>query len=389
MTVPSGRPPIVGIVGAGQLARMTYQAAIPLGVEIRLLAERETDAAALIGSHLTIGDPDSEEALVAFARECDVVTFDHELVNADALCRLEASGHLIRPSARTVALAQDKQHQRDLFARHGFPMPAFQTVSGLADLLAFADHHGWPVVAKSRRGGYDGRGVWLLNDAAEARTIVPSLIAAGTDLLAETWVAIDRELAVVVARRPSGATIAYPVVETIQHEGICREVIAPAEIAPDVAAAAQALAHAVAEAVDAVGVMALELFLAGERLSINEIAARPHNSGHLTIEGCETSQFEQHLRAILDWPLGAVDLTSNAAVMVNILGNTAGDNPVELLPAAFADPGVHVHLYGKASRPGRKLGHVTVRAASVTEARTRAREAALRLGTPTFVESRP
>jgi len=388
MQFPHDRPPIVGIVGAGQLARMIYQAAIPLGIDLRILAERADDAAALIASQMTIGDPDSPADLVAFARDCDVVTFDHELVNALALQTLEASGQLVRPSANTVSFAQDKQRQRELFAHHHLPEPAFRAITSVPEIVQFADDYGWPVVAKARRGGYDGRGVWVLHDASEARALIPALIEAGTELLVETWVAIDRELAVVIARRPTGEAIAYPVVETIQRDGICREVIAPAAIAPDLAAAAQQLAGAVGEAVGVVGVMALELFLAGDELSINEIAARPHNAGHFTIEGCRTSQFEQHLRAILDWPLGAVELTSDAVAMVNILGDANGGDPMQSLTAALADPGVHVHLYGKAARPGRKLGHVTVLARSIADARSRAHTAASRLGTPALLEVR-
>jgi len=364
------------MVGAGQLARMTCQAAIPLGVRVRLLAERSDDAAALVCPDVTLGSPTSAAELAAFATGCDVATFDHELVDAAALADLEAAGHRLAPSAATVALAQDKRRQRAELGRHGFPVPPYRPVETVDDLLAFAAEHGWPVVAKASRGGYDGRGVWVLDGADAARNLFAVTSASGVALLAERWVPIERELAVLVARRPSGEAVAYPVVETVQRDGICHEVLAPAPIAPDLAAGAEALALGVAEAVGAVGVLAVELFLSGGGLLVNEIAARPHNSGHYTIEGCATSQFAQHLRAVLDWPLGETALLAPAVATINVLGPPDGDDPAARLPIALAVPGAHVHLYGKTARPGRKLGHVTALGTDVDDARGRARRAA-------------
>ena len=372
----------VGIVGAGQLARMTLQAAIGLAVPIRLLAARPDEAAALVAADVTIGAPDSLDALTALARGCGVVTFDHELVDAEALAALQAAGHRVRPGAATVALAQDKLRQRAALAAAGLPVPPHRAVGGADDLVAFARDHGWPVVAKAIRGGYDGRGVWVLDDPDAARTVAAAAEAAGVALLAEAWVPIERELAVLVARRPGGEAVAYPVVETVQVGGICREVIAPAAVPTAVRTEAVRLALAVAEAVDVVGVMALELFAAGGRLVINELAARPHNSGHYTIEGCATSQFAQHLRAILDWPLGSTELTAPAVATVNVLGAAAGGDPISRLPAALAVEGAQVHLYGKAARPGRKLGHVTTLGTDPAETLARARRAAALLSGP-------
>jgi 5-(carboxyamino)imidazole ribonucleotide synthase len=355
---------------------MTYQAAIPLGVRVRLLAERADDAAALVAADVALGSPASEAALAAFAAGCDVVTFDHELVDADALERLEAAGRRVRPGAATVRLAQDKRRQRAAFAARGFPLPEHRPVATAADLVRFGDEHGWPAIAKAGRGGYDGRGVWVVPGPAEAATVAQRAAAAGVELLAERRVPIERELAVLVARRPGGEAAVYPVVETVQRDGICHELLVPAPVAQEIAQEAQRLALAVAAAVDAVGVMALELFLAGGRLLVNEIAARPHNSGHYSIDACVTSQFEQHLRAVLDWPLGLPDLVAPAAATVNLLGPADGADPAARLPAALALPGIHVHLYGKTARPGRKLGHVTALDATAEAARRRAREAA-------------
>ncbi len=370
--------PRVGMVGAGQLARMTYQAAISLGLTLRVLAARAGDCAARIGADVELGDPDSFERLSAFAAGCDVLTFDHELVDPQQLAALEAAGHRLYPSAATVALAQNKRRQRATFGAAGLPVPPNQVVMSPDDLLRFAAARGWPVVAKAARGGYDGRGVWVLEDAAAAERLWQETSRRGVELLVEQWVPIERELAVLVARRPGGEQVVYPVVETVQVEGICREVVAPAPVSPALAAEAQRIARRVAELSGVTGILAVELFLAEGRLLVNEIATRPHNSGHYSIEGCYTSQFENHLRAILDWPLGNPALVAPCVVMVNVLGRSTEDLHPNL-PAALAVDGVRLHLYDKEPRPGRKLGHVTALGADPDETRARAREAAERL----------
>lgn len=368
----------VGIVGGGQLARMMYQAAIPLGLSPRIMAEHADDAAALVAADVTIGSPTSASDLRAFAAQCGVLTFDHELVDAATLDDLERSGHAIRPGAATVRLAQDKRRQRAEFSRLGLPVPVYREIERWSDLDAFGQEHGWPVVAKAGRGGYDGRGVWVLRDQEEAAALAASLGDRDITFLIERWVPIERELATLVARRPSGEMVVYPVVETVQRHGMCHEVVAPAPISAAVSTDAERLARTVAESSGLVGMLALELFLTGDEIVINEIAARPHNSGHLTIEGAETSQFEQHLRAVLDWPLGRTALTAPAVAMVNVIGAdlSDSDDPAARRHEALSIPGVHLHLYGKAYRAGRKLGHVTALGETIDEARDRARRAA-------------
>ena len=376
-----GASPVVGIVGAGQLARMTYQAAIALDLRVRLLAEGADEAAAAIGAEVVLGSPRDAADLARFAASCDVITFDHELVDVAALRTIEQAGHLVRPGSGTIAIAQDKARQRALLGEAGLPVPAFRQVADLADLIGFGREQGWPIVAKAVRGGYDGRAVWPLADEGAAADLWARLDGEERPaLLAEAHVPLDRELAVLVARRPSGEIVTYAVVETVQRQGICRELLVPAALPAAVEAEARSLGRRAAAAVGVVGILALELFLVGERLVVNEIAARPHNSGHWTIEGAVTSQFEQHLRAVLDWPLGATDLVAPAVVTANLLGGAVGTEPRRLLPGALIDPRVRVHLYGKVARPGRKLGHVTVLADTMESARQSALTAVARLG---------
>lgn len=368
--------PHVGMVGAGQLARMTYQAAIPLGLTLRLLAEQPSDSAARVGAAVLLGSGRSAGDLARFAAACDVVTFDHELVDADAVAELEAEGHRFRPTAATLRLAQNKRRQRAELGALGFPVPPHRDVSTLPEVAAFAEAHGWPVVLKAAQGGYDGRGVWVAEDETAAGAVLAEAARRGLALLVEAYVKIERELAVLVARRPGGECVDYPPVETVQVGGICRELLAPAPIPDELAEAAQGLARDIAAAAGASGILAVELFLSGGRLLVNELAARPHNSGHYSIDGCRTSQFENHLRAVLDWPLGDPGLLAPAVVTVNVLGDPSGADPQDHLPAALAMPDAHIHLYGKGARPGRKLGHVTVLGDDPAITRRRARRAA-------------
>ena len=366
----------VGMVGAGQLARMTQSAAIDLGVELHVLATRTDEPAVLAGARCHLGAPDDEAALLAFAEAVDVVTLDHELVSDAALARMSARGHAVHPSAAALLHAKDKLHAREQLTGLGLAVPAFAAVASADDVAAFAAEHRWPVVCKARRGGYDGRGVAVVADAAAAAEV----LARGGEWMVEALVDIEVELAVVTARRPGGQRVTYPVVETVQQDGICVELLQPARVSDEVAAAATALGQQVADAVDGVGIVAVELFVdrAG-RLTINELALRPHNSGHATIEAAVTSQFHNHLRAVLDWPLGDAALRVPAAAMVNLLGPPGEDRIAEALPSALEVPGAAVHLYGKASRPGRKIGHVTVTGDDLEVALAAAREAADRL----------
>ncbi len=376
---PPATRAMAGIVGAGQLARMTLQSAIALDVSIRLLADRDDDGAAKIWRDVVVGAPNDLDAMQALAAQCDVVTFDHELVPHDILIALEAAGHILRPSAATLALAQDKQKQRESHAALGLPVPPFLITHNPNDVVAFGRQHGWPVVAKAARGGYDGRGVWMLENERAIPAFADEIAGRDTPLVLEPFIPIDQELAILVARRPNGEQAVYPLVETVQIDGINREVIAPARVSPDLAAEASEIAHRVADAAEITGIMAVELFATGSHLLINEIATRPHNSGHYSIEGAVTSQFEQHLRAILDLPLGDPSLNAPHVVTVNILGPADGSDPVDRLRDALHVPGAHIHFYGKGARPGRKLGHVTTLGDNLEETRARAWEAAAML----------
>jgi 5-(carboxyamino)imidazole ribonucleotide synthase len=349
--------PVVGMVGAGQLARMTHAAAIALGIELRVLAPGATDPAVLAGARRVPGNPASLTDLRALAAGADVVTFDHESVPPEHLIGLEHEGVRLAPAAAAKLFAQDKLHARRELVALDFPAPPFAHVRTPEEIREFSSDHPGPLIAKVSRGGYDGRGVFAVEDAREAS----DLLGGRPDgLLLEPRLTIERELAVVVARSASGERVAYPVVETVQQDAMCREMLAPAPIAPAQAARAQDLALAIGDAIGAVGIVAVELFDVEGELLVNELALRPHNSGHYTLGGCTTSQFEQHLRAVLGWPLGAPDLVAPAVATVNVVGPADGSDPAARLPRALAVQGAQVQLYGKEPRPGRKLGHVTV-----------------------------
>ncbi|GIJ77964.1 5-(carboxyamino)imidazole ribonucleotide synthase [Micromonospora phaseoli] len=377
--------PVVGMVGGGQLARMTHQAAISLGQSLRVLALTPEDGAALVAADVQYGDHTDLAALRTFAKGCDVITFDHEHVPTEHIRALTGEGAKLFPPADALVHAQDKQVMRKRLGALGGPNPRWRPVASPADLVGFGDEVGWPVVLKAARGGYDGRGVWPVAGAAQADELIRTLLAGGTKLLVEERVPLRRELAVQVARSPFGQVAVYPVVETVQRDGICVEVLAPAPgLAEELAVAAQQLAIDLATALGVVGLLAVELFEVadpaapdGSRLVVNELAMRPHNSGHWTIEGARTSQFEQHLRAVLDYPMGDTSLTAPVVVMANVLGGESGGMPVdERLHHLFAaEPAARVHLYGKQVRPGRKIGHVTVLGDDLDEVRTRAARA--------------
>jgi 5-(carboxyamino)imidazole ribonucleotide synthase len=366
------------MVGGGQLARMSQPPAIALGITLRVLAEHADDSAAqvvpgtVIGSHTDLG------ALRAFAENCDVVTFDHEHVPTEHLDTLELEGHSVRPGPAALVHAQDKAIMRQRLTAIGVPCPANAPVADARETAAFAEQAGWPVVLKSARGGYDGKGVWVVDDEPAAAAVFASTGATG--FLAEAFVAFDRELAVLVARSPLGQAVAYPVVETLQVDGVCREVLAPAPgIHTGTAVAAQHAALTIAHELGVTGMLAVEMFQTAEGILINELAMRPHNSGHWTIEGAVTSQFEQHLRAVLDLPLGSPRLVAPAAVMVNVLGGARTELSSAFVHVLARDPDLHVHLYGKSVRPGRKVGHVTIVGDDIDDLSKRARHAAVYL----------
>ncbi|HVT66368.1 MAG TPA: 5-(carboxyamino)imidazole ribonucleotide synthase [Trebonia sp.] len=376
--------PVVGMIGGGQLARMTAAAAVGLGARFRVLSESESESAALVTHDVTVGSHLSLPDVSAFAAHCEVITFDHEHVPGPILAELEEAGVLVRPGSGALRYTQDKLAMRDRLNALGVPCPRYAPVATLAQVAAFAGG-GWPVVLKAVSGGYDGKGVWVCQSAAE----VEEVLAHGIPLLAEDFVPFRRELAALVARSPSGQGAAYPVVETVQVDGICREVIAPAPGLPEeVAVRAQAMALRIAAKLGVTGLLAVELFETGDGgLLVNELAMRPHNSGHWTIEGARTSQFEQHLRAVLDLPLGScAPAAGTFTVMANLLGGTDPDVFDRYIHVMAADPAVKVHFYGKEVRAGRKIGHVTIVGETgddVASLRDRARRAAsyLRWGT--------
>ncbi len=368
--------PLVGVVGAGQLARMMQAPATALSLGLRVLSEQSDDSAALVVPQAPAGSHADLDALLALARDCDVVTFDHEQVPPEHLRVLEQAGTVIRPSASALLHAQDKAVMRARLTQLGVPCPRWALVQDAAALASFAQEVGWPVVLKTPRGGYDGKGVRVVHEPQEASDWLDRL-RAGEQLLAEQLMAFERELAVLVARSPSGQAASWPVVQTVQTGGLCTEVIAPAPgLRPDLAAEATAVALDIAGALDVVGVLAVELFETADGFVVNELAMRPHNSGHWTIEGSVTSQFEQHLRAVLDLPLGETRSRSRWTVMANVLGGDYPDLYASYPHVLAHDPGAKVHLYGKVVRPGRKIGHVTVSGDDLPQLRRRARHAA-------------
>ena len=370
--------PVVGMVGGGQLAQMTSQAATGLGIGFHVLAAAAADSAAQVTAGAVIGDYRSGADLRAFAAACDVLTFDHEHVPGDLLASLEQAGAVLRPGPAALRFAQDKLAMRERLTGLGVQCPPYAAVSSLSEVTAFAGQHGWPVVLKAVSGGYDGRGVWICGTPAEAAAV----LSHGIRLLAEAHVAFRRELAVLVARSPAGQAAVYPVVQTVQRDGICHEVIAPAPgLHEDMATEAERLGITIAAELGVTGMLAVELFETDDGLLVNELAMRPHNSGHWTIEGAGTSQFEQHLRAVLNLPLGTPRMTARSAVMVNVLGGPDPGIYSRLVHVMAADPAVKVHLYGKQVRPGRKVGHVTVLGEDTEVLASRARRAARYLST--------
>lgn len=377
--------PVVGIVGAGQLARMCQPPAVALSVTLRVLAASEEESAAQVVPDALVGPPDDIDSLRRLAERSDVITFDHEHVPADALAALERDGVVLHPSPSALRHAQDKVAMRSRLTELGLPCPRWKVALDAAEVTAFGDDVGWPVIAKTPRGGYDGKGVRRIEGPGDIDDWLeavgqPGALAEG--VLLEEAVAFSRELAALVARSPSGDTASWPLVETVQEDGICTEVIAPAPgVADEDAQLAGEIAARIADALDVTGVLAVELFeVVDDRgrttFVVNELAMRPHNSGHWTIDGAVTSQFEQHLRAVLDLPLGAPTPRATWTVMANVLGGSRTNLHGGLDELLTQDAGLRVHLYGKQVRQGRKIGHVTVCGDDLDDLRRRARHAA-------------
>ncbi|MCP1413061.1 5-(carboxyamino)imidazole ribonucleotide synthase [Paenarthrobacter sp. A20] len=362
--------PVIGVVGGGQLARMMAPPATALGFELRVLAEGEDVSAVAAVATAPIGDYKDLDALLEFSKGLDVLTFDHEHVPTEHLQALLDAGVNVQPGPDALVNAQDKLVMRAAIDRLGLPNPEWSAVNTVEELVAFGERIGWPVVLKTPRGGYDGKGVRIVDSPDEALETA-DWFQAMSPLLAEAKVDFSRELSALVARTPSGESRAWPVVHTIQVDGVCDEVIAPAQNIPlEVAAAAEEAALRIANELGVTGVMAAELFETpgvGAGFLINELAMRPHNTGHWTQDGSITSQFEQHLRAVLDLPLGATDALAPVVVMKNFLGGENQDL-FKAFPMALAyEPAAKVHSYGKSVRPGRKIGHVNLVGSSVSD----------------------
>lgn len=367
--------PVVGIIGGGQLARMCAAPAAELALTLSVFAESDDAAAALVVPHAPVGDYRDAEQVREWARGCDVVTFDHEHVPAGVLAALEADGVALHPRPSALRFAQDKLAMRQRLSDLDVPCPAWAPVSTSDELSAFGEQHGWPLVLKTPTGGYDGKGVMLVRTPDDADAWFAQ--ADGAPLLAEEAVAFEREIAVMIARSPSGQVAVWPVVETVQVDGICTEVLAPApDLSDDAAERITSAAITIARELDVTGVMAVELFdVGGGEFVVNELAMRPHNSGHWSMDGSVTGQFEQHLRAVLDLPLG----DTRARAPWTVMGNVLGGEYEELYPTykhlMARDPGLKIHLYGKGVRPGRKIGHVNVFGDDLVGLRARARHA--------------
>jgi 5-(carboxyamino)imidazole ribonucleotide synthase len=371
----SAVPPIrqVGVIGGGQLAWMMVEAAQPLGVEICVQTPYATDPALNNSLQADTGFAikavlapiDDAAATARLAQQCQVITFENEFVDLDALNPLEAQGVCFRPGLSVLAALLDKYEQHRFLASLGIPVPSFAAITPQTDLAALGFR--FPVVIKSRRHGYDGQGTFVVQDAAELAQFWQDFAQTSGDIahrfMAEAFVPFERELAVMAARSATGEIALYPVVETYQKQQVCRWAIAPIALPASTQSQIRTLAAQLLESLDAVGILGIELFLTPDgQVFVNEIAPRTHNSGHLTIEGCKTSQFEQHLRAVCGLPLGDPSLRSAGAVMVNLLGyETATSDYLEQRQRLAAVPNATVHWYGKTeAKVGRKLGHVTV-----------------------------
>jgi 5-(carboxyamino)imidazole ribonucleotide synthase len=381
MTMPDTRTDAItlAIIGGGQLAKMTACAAAQLGCKVVILERQPEFPAGSVAARTLIGDWNDPDSLLDLAVLADVVTLENEFVDAGALAVLEERGHTLWPSATTLRLIQDKLVQKRTLAEAGLPVPRMRAVERIEEVATLAGEWGWPLLLKARRNAYDGKGNATVRTFAETAAAWGRLGGeAGNPLFAEQFCPFTHELAVIVTRARDGEAVTYPVVETVQRDHICHVVRAPAAVAPKIAERAAELARHAVETVGAVGSFGVEMFLLADgQLLLNELAPRVHNSGHYSIEACVCSQFENHVRAVLGWPLGSTALRSPAAAMVNLLAAAEGPGRPLGVEKALRVPGAHVHLYGKTrSAPGRKMGHVTALGATADEALALAQRAA-------------
>ena len=362
LATPPNFPLRLGIIGGGQLARMTAIAALPLGVEVIVLEKNIHSPAARLSPGSIVGDWSDAATLMTFAARCDVITLENEFVDATVLEVLERAGHKVFPSAECIAVTQDKFTQKTALQNAGLAVPKFCAVKSADEISTAAKSFGWPLLLKTRRNGYDGKGNFTLKSEADIAAGWQTLGGDKNELMVEAWFPFVKELAVIVTRGREGETVVYPVVETIQRHHVCHVVKAPAQISDDLAKRAASLAKRAVETVGGIGSFGVEMFLsASSEIAINELAPRVHNSGHYTIEACACSQFENHVRAVLGWPLGNPLMLTPVAVMVNLLGVEKTSGQPRGLENALRLPGARVHIYGKfMSGAGRKMGHVTV-----------------------------
>ncbi|MGV3771565.1 MAG: 5-(carboxyamino)imidazole ribonucleotide synthase [Verrucomicrobiales bacterium] len=377
-----GQLPRIGIIGAGQLAKMLAQAATELGCEIIVLDPDPQAPAHKLAADSLLARWDQPEPLLDLASRVDVVTFENEFVPANVLEAIEKAGHSLYPSSASLRLIQDKYLQKQTLAAAGVPVPLYQAVESEADVAAAAKKLGWPLVLKARRNGYDGKGNATVHSVEDIPEAWAKLGGGKNGLYVEQFCHYSAELAVMITRGRNGESVVYPVVESIQQNHICHQVKVSDSLFPkELRERVVNMANAVVTAFHAVGSFGIELFLTktGEVL-LNEIAPRVHNSGHYTIEACECSQFENHIRAILGWPLGSPRLVAPAAVMVNLLGASAGPGMPLGVAEALQAPGAHLHIYGKTqSKAGRKMGHLTALGSTLEEALTKATSAASKI----------
>lgn len=357
---------------------MIAQAARQLGCDVAVLERQPHSPAADLTTHHIVGDWDDPQTLVSLGRVSDVVTLENEFVAADSLAALEQAGHSLWPGSANIRLVQDKLTQKEALVNAGLPVPRFRAVSDRAAVAAAAALLGWPLLLKKRRNGYDGKGNFTVRSAADIDTAWQQLGGDQNELYVEEFCRFKAELAIMITRGRDGSSVSYPLVETIQRDHICHVVKTPAAVSPEVAQRAAAVAQRAVAAVNGIGSVGIEMFLTPDnQILINEMAPRVHNSGHYTIEACVCSQFENHVRAVMGWPLGDTSLRAPAAVMVNLLGAAKGSGRPHGIENALKIPGVHIHVYGKtATSPGRKMGHLTALGENVKEALDRAQRAA-------------
>ena len=374
--IPSGHR--IGIVGGGQLAKMTALPAMAIGCEIVILERNQNTPAASLAADIMYGDWDDPDALLRLANKVDIVTLENEFVDANSLAKLEQAGHHLYPSSRTIGLVQDKFVQKQTLSDAGIQVAPFAAVASKQEITARGEELGWPMVLKARRNGYDGKGNATLESAQDIDAAWEKLDGDNRGLYVEAFCDFSAELAVMVTRGLNGDVVNYPVVESVQKDHICHIVRAPARIDSELTEQAIAMARKAVMTIDGVGSIGVEMFLTGNGdIVLNEMAPRVHNSGHYTIEACECSQFENHVRAILGLPLGSCKMISPAAVMINLLGDENGSGYPVGIDQALAVEGAHIHVYGKAKTSiGRKMGHITALGDSIDAAESIAAQAA-------------